>query len=81
MVPPQPGDSGMTPADQAEVQQFVERYVHQLKTEGAIRSPAVERASAPSSATACSRPSTTDPSRHRTSHWSSTTPSIPTPST
>jgi protein-L-isoaspartate(D-aspartate) O-methyltransferase len=44
MVPPQPGDSGMTPADQADVQQFVERYVHQLKTEGAIRSPAVERA-------------------------------------
>jgi protein-L-isoaspartate O-methyltransferase len=44
MAPPQPGDSGMTPADEADVQQFVERYVHQLKTEGAIRSPAVERA-------------------------------------
>jgi protein-L-isoaspartate(D-aspartate) O-methyltransferase len=44
MVPPQPGDSGMTPADQADVQQLVERYVQQLKTEGAIRSPAVERA-------------------------------------
>jgi protein-L-isoaspartate O-methyltransferase len=44
MAPPQPGDSGMTPADQADVQQFVERYVQQLKTEGAIRSPAVERA-------------------------------------
>jgi protein-L-isoaspartate(D-aspartate) O-methyltransferase len=34
----------MTPADQADVQQLVDRYVHQLKTEGAIRSPAVERA-------------------------------------
>ena len=44
MAPRQPGDSGMTPADQASVQQFVERYVQQLKTQGAIRSPAVERA-------------------------------------
>jgi protein-L-isoaspartate(D-aspartate) O-methyltransferase len=34
----------MTPADQADVQQFMKPYVHQLKTEGAIRSPAVERA-------------------------------------
>jgi protein-L-isoaspartate(D-aspartate) O-methyltransferase len=44
MASPQPGDSGMTPADQADVQQFMKPYVHQLKTEGAIRSPAVERA-------------------------------------
>jgi protein-L-isoaspartate(D-aspartate) O-methyltransferase len=36
--------SGMIPADQADVQQLVDRYVHQLKMEGAIRSPAVERA-------------------------------------
>jgi protein-L-isoaspartate(D-aspartate) O-methyltransferase len=34
----------MTPADQADVRQLVERYVEALKAQGAIRSPAVERA-------------------------------------
>ena len=41
MAPLQSGDSGTGDAD---VRQFMERYVQQLKADGAIRSPAVERA-------------------------------------
>jgi protein-L-isoaspartate(D-aspartate) O-methyltransferase len=44
MAPPQPDDPGPAATDDAGVRRLVERYVHQLKTEGAIRSPAVERA-------------------------------------
>jgi hypothetical protein len=44
MAPPQPGDPGTTATGEADVRRLVERYVHQLKTEGAIRSPALEQA-------------------------------------
>jgi Protein-L-isoaspartate(D-aspartate) O-methyltransferase (PCMT) len=44
MAPPQSSESGTTPAGEADVRQFMERYVQQLKADGAIRSPAVERA-------------------------------------
>jgi protein-L-isoaspartate(D-aspartate) O-methyltransferase len=43
-VPPQPSDSATQPTEKVDVRQFLERYVHQVKAEGAIRSPAVERA-------------------------------------
>jgi protein-L-isoaspartate(D-aspartate) O-methyltransferase len=44
MAPLQPRASGAQPTDEVDVRQFLERYVHQLKAEGAIRSPTVERA-------------------------------------
>jgi protein-L-isoaspartate(D-aspartate) O-methyltransferase len=44
MAPSQSSESGTTPAGEADVRLFVERYVQQLKADGAIRSPAVERA-------------------------------------
>ena len=44
MAPLQSGDSGTAAAGEADVRQFVERYVQQLTADGAIRSPAVERA-------------------------------------
>jgi protein-L-isoaspartate(D-aspartate) O-methyltransferase len=44
MAPPQPSDSGAGSTEEVDVRQFLERYVHQLKAEGAIRSPAVEGA-------------------------------------
>jgi len=44
MAPSQSGDSQTTATDQTGVRQFLERYVHQLKTQGAIRSAALERA-------------------------------------
>lgn len=44
MAPPQSSDSGTAPTGDADVPQFVERYVQQLKADGAVRSPAVERA-------------------------------------
>jgi protein-L-isoaspartate(D-aspartate) O-methyltransferase len=44
MAPPQPADPGSTATDQADVRRLVERYVDQLKAEGAVRSPSVERA-------------------------------------
>jgi protein-L-isoaspartate(D-aspartate) O-methyltransferase len=44
MAPPQPGDPGSTATGQAHVRQLIDRYADRLKAEGAIRSPAVERA-------------------------------------
>ena len=46
MAAPQFGGQGNTPTDagDADVRHLVERYVQALKTQGAIRSPAVERA-------------------------------------
>jgi len=44
MAPAQSGDSETAAAGEADVRQFVGRYVQQLKADGAIRSPAVERA-------------------------------------
>jgi protein-L-isoaspartate(D-aspartate) O-methyltransferase len=44
LAPPQPGDPGTTATDQADVRRLIDRYVDQLKAQGAIRSPAVERA-------------------------------------
>lgn len=44
MAPPQPDDPGPTATGQADVRRLVERYIGQLKAEGAIRSPEVERA-------------------------------------
>jgi protein-L-isoaspartate(D-aspartate) O-methyltransferase len=44
MAPPQPGDPGSTATGQARVRQLIDRYADRLKAEGAIRSPAVERA-------------------------------------
>ncbi len=44
MAPPESGASGTPSTGEADVRQLVERYVQRLKGEGAIRSPAVERA-------------------------------------
>jgi hypothetical protein len=44
MAPPQPGDPGATATDQTDVRRLIDRHADQLKAEGAIRSPAVERA-------------------------------------
>ena len=44
MAPPQPGDPGSTATGQAQVRQLIDGYADRLKAEGAIRSPAVERA-------------------------------------
>jgi protein-L-isoaspartate(D-aspartate) O-methyltransferase len=44
MAPSQSSDPRTSPTGEANVRQYVERYVQQLKTDGAIRSPAVERA-------------------------------------
>jgi hypothetical protein len=68
MAPPQPGDSGKPPTGQADVQQFVERYVQQLKTEGAICSPAVEQAFRTVNRHRLLETFHHRPSRHRTSH-------------
>lgn len=44
MAPPESGASGTPSTGEADVRQLVERYVQRLKGDGAIRSPAVERA-------------------------------------
>ena len=44
MAPPQPGGPGSTATGQANVRQLIDRYADRLKAEGAIGSPAVERA-------------------------------------
>jgi predicted ATP-dependent protease len=44
MAPSQSSDLGAPPAGEDNVCQYVEQYVQQLKADGAIRSPAVERA-------------------------------------
>jgi protein-L-isoaspartate(D-aspartate) O-methyltransferase len=44
MAPPQPGDPGSTATGQAHLRQLIDRYADRLKANGAIRSPAVERA-------------------------------------
>jgi protein-L-isoaspartate(D-aspartate) O-methyltransferase len=44
MAPPQRGDPGSTATGQAHLRQLIDRYADRLKAEGAIRSPAVERA-------------------------------------
>jgi protein-L-isoaspartate O-methyltransferase len=44
MAPPQPGDPGSTATGPAHLRQLIDRYADRLKAEGAIRSPAVERA-------------------------------------
>jgi hypothetical protein len=46
MTPPQPGDPASTATGQAHVRQLIDRYAGRLRAEGAIRSPAVEQASA-----------------------------------
>ena len=44
MAPPHPGDPGSTATGQAHLRPLIDRYADRLKAEGAIRSPAVERA-------------------------------------
>jgi protein-L-isoaspartate(D-aspartate) O-methyltransferase len=44
MAPSQPGSPGSTTTGEAHVRQLIDRYADRLKAEGAIRSPAVERA-------------------------------------
>jgi protein-L-isoaspartate(D-aspartate) O-methyltransferase len=44
MAPPPPGDPGLTATGQAHLRQLIDRYADRLKANGAIRSPAVERA-------------------------------------
>jgi protein-L-isoaspartate(D-aspartate) O-methyltransferase len=44
MTPPQPGDPGSTATGQAHLRQLIDRYADRLRAEGALRSPAVERA-------------------------------------
>jgi protein-L-isoaspartate(D-aspartate) O-methyltransferase len=44
MAPPQPGDPGSTATAQAHLRQLIDGYADRLKAEGALRSPAVERA-------------------------------------
>jgi protein-L-isoaspartate(D-aspartate) O-methyltransferase len=44
MAPTPPDDPGTTATGEADLRRLVECYVHQLTAEGAIRSPAVERA-------------------------------------
>jgi protein-L-isoaspartate(D-aspartate) O-methyltransferase len=44
MALPQPGDPGSIATGQARLRQLIDRYADRLKAEGAIRSPAVERA-------------------------------------
>jgi protein-L-isoaspartate(D-aspartate) O-methyltransferase len=44
MAPPPPGDPGSAATGQAHVRQLIDRYADRLKANGAIRSPAVERA-------------------------------------
>ncbi len=80
MAPLEFAEPGTNPTHEADDRQLVERYVRQLKADGAIRSPAVERAFLRVERTACCRPFTGHPAPGA-AHQSATTPSIRLPST